>query len=695
MEIINITPGLIPIPPNGWGAVEKIIWETHLCLKELGHDSHICYLNDIPKDADIVHIHVANLANEAHKRGIKYYFTMHDHHAFLYGKDSEVYKENYEAIKNAQKAFVPAKYLVEWFDNIPEYFSHGVNTDFFTPIKTKKEHKLLCVANNGFIHNQSEDRKGFRFAIEAAIELDLPITIVGPENNKKFFEHNTFDYDKLNIIYNVDEQKLLEIYQNHTIFIHPSILEAGHPNLTLLEAMSCGLPVLATFEENNSLVGLLKIQRDVNEIVAGIKRGMEYYDEFSSLSRQQAEKLSWKNRTEQLLKKYKHNMKDELLYHYKNTKINPRESRASLVNVLIHNIEGMFVEITGDSSDKKYFCEFINKKTGKIEYSSHMSVNTWAKSSILYYVDWKVKIYENGKLIKDYDLDYKGKRVYIALESSSLGDSLAWLPYVEEFRKKHDCELICSTFLNELFEEEYPEIKFIRPGERVNNISAMYRVGLYYGEDNKYDGFKHPNEPIKQPLQKIAADILGIEFNEIKPKIKKVKPINLNRKYVAIGLHSTSQNKYWNNPDGWSGVCEFLKSKGIEPVFISKEGSNFMGNKYPDDVTTLIPKSLDEAMGLILGSEFFMGISSGLSWLAWALNKQVVMISGFTEEYNEFSDNCIRIINKSVCHGCWHRTKFNPSDWFFCPDHQNTDRQFECSKSITADDVIDKIKHLI
>jgi len=30
-------------------------------------------------------------------------------------------------------------------------------------------------------------------------------------------------------------------WEEHTIFLHPSILEAGHPNLTLLEAMACGL----------------------------------------------------------------------------------------------------------------------------------------------------------------------------------------------------------------------------------------------------------------------------------------------------------------------------------------------------------------------------------------------------------------------------------------------------------------------
>ena len=50
MRIVNITPGLIPIPPNGWGAVEKIIWEMHQNLLKLGHDSKILYTNEVEKN---------------------------------------------------------------------------------------------------------------------------------------------------------------------------------------------------------------------------------------------------------------------------------------------------------------------------------------------------------------------------------------------------------------------------------------------------------------------------------------------------------------------------------------------------------------------------------------------------------------------------------------------------------------------
>jgi ADP-heptose:LPS heptosyltransferase len=51
-------------------------------------------------------------------------------------------------------------------------------------------------------------------------------------------------------------------------------------------------------------------------------------------------------------------------------------------------------------------------------------------------------------------------------------------------------------------------------------------------------------------------------------------------------------------------------------------------------------------MSCISNSEFFIGLSSGLSWLAWTLNKEVIMISNFTEENHEFK--CHRPIVKCL-----------------------------------------------
>ena len=38
MKIVLIGPGIMPIPPTGWGAVEILVWDTKVALEKLGHE---------------------------------------------------------------------------------------------------------------------------------------------------------------------------------------------------------------------------------------------------------------------------------------------------------------------------------------------------------------------------------------------------------------------------------------------------------------------------------------------------------------------------------------------------------------------------------------------------------------------------------------------------------------------------------
>ena len=85
---------------------------------------------------------------------------------------------------------------------------------------------------------------------------------------------------------------------------------------------------------------------------------------------------------------------------------------------------------------------------------------------------------------------------------------------------------------------------------------------------------------------------------------------------------------------------------------------------------------------------FFVGLSSGLSWLAWGAGIPVVLISGFTHPTNEF-DTPYRVINYHACNSCWNdvRVRFDHKDFLWCPRHKDTPRQFECTRLITVDQV--------
>jgi autotransporter strand-loop-strand O-heptosyltransferase len=361
--------------------------------------------------------------------------------------------------------------------------------------------------------------------------------------------------------------------------------------------------------------------------------------------------------------------------------------------VNIHFVDGPFVEVL-EEGDYLYNVQFIDKKNGKLEFEFNLKSNHWVKSSKKYYVDWLIKIKGvDNDYYQEYNIDLTDKRVMICFESKSLGDNLAWMEYVEKFRTENKCKVICSSFQIDLFKDQYPDIEFVTPGSNVNNIYALYRLGLFYNDKREIDYTKHYNDPKKEPLMKVASDILGLTYKELKPKLPKLG--KKKKKLVTIAIHSTAQCKYWNNPTGWQEVVDYYKGKGYEVRLLSREEDGYMGNKNPKGITIQPKSTLKDLIKVLQESELFIGISSGLSWLSWASGTPTVIISGFTDVDLEPLDGVTRVINKNVCNSCWSNHEFDPGNWNWCPIHEKTENQFECSKTITGQDVIKEIDKLI
>ena len=584
----------------------------------------------------------------------------------------------------------------------------------------------------------------------------------------------------------------------------------------------------------------------------------------------------------------------------------------------INFIQGAYLEIKSGGTDE-YYCEFINKSTSQVVYTTTLKSHHWSRVNKKYFIDWNVKIYQHNKLIYDYHFNCEGKRVFIVLDSKSLGDTLAWFPMVDEFRKKYNCHVVVSTFHNDWFIEQYPELEFVEPGSTADNLYAMYNLGWFYFEGgDEVDLSKNVSDFKKIPLQQSASDILGLPPVEVRPKLKtyrniannfkvhdidwlnsvsneifdqkeyhykeisvqpndvvvdlggniglfatyalskgaskvytvepfptyvnylhenleqfkdrveiipmaisdtvghttlninfqnntilndvykelnwenndesvtvekidlitlserndidiinylkvdiegseyllfkgltgkflskkvekiaieyhwnyngeidsiieKLKDNNfevyefetnpnnkigkiyaynrslyVNKKQVSIAIHSTAQSKYWNNPEGWNLVVDFLKRRGYKVKLLSREGDGYMGNKHPRGIEQLTPGPISNVIEELQKSEVFIGIGSGLSWLSWATNTPTILISGFSEGYSETQDNVHRITApEGVCSGCYNRYKLDAGDWNWCPDQKNTTKQFECSKSIKATTVINELKKIL
>lgn len=378
---------------------------------------------------------------------------------------------------------------------------------------------------------------------------------------------------------------------------------------------------------------------------------------------------------------------------YEDIKILKNLIRKPKPHVYFNNIFGPKVEIK-NSPDDKFFVKFIDKKTGELQHFGEIGNNCWISCNITYYKDWSINVIKNGGEDEyNFDLNLKDKTVLISFESKALGDNLSWIPYVEEFRKKHNCRLVCSTFWNQLFQTSYPEIEFVNPGSIVDGITAQYRLGWFYQQDGELDYYKHPENIRLQPMQKTASDILGIDYSEIRPKISMKSDVE-KENLVCLAIHGTCQAKYWNNPEGWQKITDYLTSIGYRVMIISREEDGYMGNYHPKGSEKLKSGAIDFVIETLQKSKLFIGIGSGLSWLSWATGTPTCIISGFSYDYTEpIGDGIIRVKTPNgLCTGCFNDHRLDPSDWNWCPVNKNTENQFICSKSITPEMVIEQIK---
>lgn len=385
-------------------------------------------------------------------------------------------------------------------------------------------------------------------------------------------------------------------------------------------------------------------------------------------------------------------MKSQLLHEYNNI---VKVDRWLAPTIHHNNIDGMLIQISG-GLPTQYEVKFINKKNNIVEYLTTITNDCWAKTSVKYYVDWKVEVRDLHSSYKfEYDFTLQDKLVHISIESDSLGDTLAWIPSIEAFRQQHGCKIVCSTKWKHLFEKEYTDITFVSPETIINDVYARYRLGLYYNQDNSINFNLMPLFPLNRPLQQWAADILGVEYVDRKPKLTHPDVNEVDEKLITIALHSTTQAKYWNNPTGWQEIVDWLVARGYTVKLLSREHDNYMGNAHPRGIIQHPESSIESVMVELKRSKLFIGLGSGLSWLSWALGTPTMIISGFSDPISEMQD-CVRITApKDVCSGCFNRSRLIATDWNWCPDFKNTPRQYECTKNITGEMVIKELEKLL
>ena len=308
-----------------------------------------------------------------------------------------------------------------------------------------------------------------------------------------------------------------------------------------------------------------------------------------------------------------------------------------------------------------------------------------------YFIQWRVEVALDGIWVFSHTLELAGQKVYFRL-GHALGDTIFLLPCLEAFGRRYSCSLCCSDrpAFSAFIETYYPQIQQVH--EIPEDVYAVYPVGVYQ------------NTPILSPADgrtvapNLAASFqLGLQLADCKRKVLlPTAPRRIQEPYVCISVQASGINKCWLHPQGWNHITAYLRELGYRVLCIDGD-KELKNDKYTvgvpegaEDVTGRLP--LTERINLLAYADFFIGGPSGLSWLAWAADCPVILISGITMPFSEFFTP-YRVLNPLVCHGCYNdlRVDWKEQD---CPYHHDTEREFECSRKITPYQVISMIEKL-
>ncbi len=338
--------------------------------------------------------------------------------------------------------------------------------------------------------------------------------------------------------------------------------------------------------------------------------------------------------------------------------------------------------------------------TGNILFETTIAQGS-INSSKRWFVRFGVEVWDGKERVLHHEYDARGRAVLVQLPVGTLGDTMGWFPYAARFAAVHGCRLACamSALIIPLFRDAYPDITFLTHEEvRAEAFYATYSVGLFFDDTA---AVWQPTDFRLVGLHRTAGYILGVDPAEEPPRLAlpdESRPIP--EPYVCIGVQSSSGCKNWNNPGGWHGVVGHLRARGFRVICIDQKpahGSGLVWTHIPngaEDMTGDHP--LTERARWLRHAAGFVGLSSGLAWLAWAAGTPVLMISGFTHPTNEFATP-FRVHNWHSCNSCWNdpALRFDHKDFLWCPRHAGTPRHFECTRLITAEHVLQVLDRML
>jgi glycosyltransferase involved in cell wall biosynthesis len=338
--------------------------------------------------------------------------------------------------------------------------------------------------------------------VDLIVSIDNKFARDGLENTEARLKEYKLEDPRIKIIHFPTDQEYVKYLQKGHVFLSCARSEGW--NLPLIEAMACGTPSIysecsgqlefakgrglpvkikntlpAKFGEYSSFSQHMMsgefYEPDFDHLRTVMRDAYINYDTHKEVALKQSkeirEQFTWDNAAQIA--------GQEILSLYSNL---PKNSTQ------ISFEYGPKVEVKGYHR-KPYFVEFVDSRNNQVIHSDTIYNNRWTRCNKKFYIPWIIRI--NGKEVHKFDLT--GKKVKISFDSKSVGDTLAWMPQVLEFKNKQNCKVAVSTFHNNWFKnlEVYKDLEFVEP-DIPYPAYAHYKIGWFKDGDRWDDGNKNP-----------------------------------------------------------------------------------------------------------------------------------------------------------------------------------------------------------
>lgn len=298
MKITLVGPGIMPIPPVGWGAVEILIWDSKISLEKLGHTVQIVNTRDFTKiieeinsfRPDFVHIHYDEFI--CLYPYIQYPKAITSHFGYL---EQPKMFNGYVSIFNAFGEIKPNIFCL----------SEGISKIYQVMLNLPLER--LFITPNG-VNNDN-----FSFT-DTPIHCDKSIYLAKIDYRKR--QHLFQSIDSLWFAGNIADQRFnpnknylgewdkSTLYKNLTQYGNLVLLSDGeaHP-LVCMEALSCGLGVVvsqfgtANLDTSKSFIDVIPEEKieDIEYIEKVISQNRKYSISHRNEIVEYSKQFNWEN----------------------------------------------------------------------------------------------------------------------------------------------------------------------------------------------------------------------------------------------------------------------------------------------------------------------------------------------------------------------------------------------------------------